>query len=350
MLEELLGPLDASCTEAAVQGSSTPGSSGQQTARSGGSPDQDKSIVLVSTVPFEIVSRSRKRPDPSLDNMSSTCCTFCAVLHSVCGVYHIVWTVGLHQSKTGACPYHTPHRASVESDCAPQAARPKMEMELPYRLYRLTKADGSACERIDKHPFAMSRWGPTQRGWIRRHLDASLALRTCTDVVHAACLAAEQSPLGAAPRQRCVPEWRSRHAPSQPCRVYYDGKEKPEEVWAELADGSCRWRQTGSEIKVICLKVHYPSVLPSYAQEAPPVLDTGAVCLYHKVLRCYDVHKFSVQAGYWCCGSTMSTKSGWSHVDGVRAVSRAFQVSCPSLGVRQHSHSPLSFYRQHAGA
>ena len=41
-----------------------------------------------------------------------------------------------------------------------------------------------------------------------------------------------------------------------PCRIYYDGKEKPEEVWAELADGSCRWRQTGSEIKVICLKVH----------------------------------------------------------------------------------------------
>ena len=37
--------------------------------------------------------------------------------------------------------------------------------------------------------------------------------------------------------------------------MYYDGKEKPEEVWAELADGSCRWRQTGSEIKVICLKV-----------------------------------------------------------------------------------------------
>ena len=37
--------------------------------------------------------------------------------------------------------------------------------------------------------------------------------------------------------------------------MYYDGKEKPEEVWAELADGSCRWRQTGSEIKAICLKV-----------------------------------------------------------------------------------------------
>ena len=26
------------------------------------------------------------------------------------------------------------------------------------------------------------------------------------------------------------------------------------QVWAEMADGSCRWRQTGSEIKVIALK------------------------------------------------------------------------------------------------
>ena len=38
-----------------------------------------------------------------------------------------------------------------------QAARPKLEMELPYKMYRLVKADGTLCERIDKHPFAMSR-------------------------------------------------------------------------------------------------------------------------------------------------------------------------------------------------
>ncbi|KDD73520.1 hypothetical protein H632_c2095p1 [Helicosporidium sp. ATCC 50920] len=48
-------------------------------------------------------------------------------------------------------------------------------------------------------------------------------------------------------------------------RVYYDAAEKPEEVtlgevWAELADGSCRWRQTGSEIKIVALKV--PPELP----------------------------------------------------------------------------------------
>ena len=27
------------------------------------------------------------------------------------------------------------------------------------------------------------------------------------------------------------------------------------QVWAEMADGSCRWRQTGSELKVIALRV-----------------------------------------------------------------------------------------------
>ena len=32
-------------------------------------------------------------------------------------------------------------------------------------------------------------------------------------------------------------------------------------VWTELADGSCRWRQTGGEVKVLALRV--PSDLPS---------------------------------------------------------------------------------------
>lgn len=74
-------------------------------------------------------------------------------------------------------------------------------MELPYRMYRLVRGDGGALERPDKHPFCMSR-------------------------------------------------------------VFYDGVDRPEEAWAQLADGSCRWRQTGSEIKVIALKV--PS-LPTLA-------------------------------------------------------------------------------------
>ena len=33
------------------------------------------------------------------------------------------------------------------------------------------------------------------------------------------------------------------------------------QVWAELADGSCRWRQTGGEVKVVALRV--PPELPN---------------------------------------------------------------------------------------
>jgi len=32
-----------------------------------------------------------------------------------------------------------------------------MELELPYKLYKLVKADGRPAERVDKHPFCMSR-------------------------------------------------------------------------------------------------------------------------------------------------------------------------------------------------
>ena len=70
---------------------------------------------------------------------------------------------------------------------------PELAIALPYQSYRLVDADGVPQERIDKHPFCMSR-------------------------------------------------------------VYYDAAEKPREVWAEHADGSCRWRQTGSEVKIIALK------------------------------------------------------------------------------------------------
>lgn len=79
--------------------------------------------------------------------------------------------------------------------CALQAQPPKLELELPYRMYRLVAADGTALERPEKHPFCMSR-------------------------------------------------------------VFYNGVDRPgPEAWAELADGSCRWRQTGSEVKVVALKV-----------------------------------------------------------------------------------------------
>ena len=71
---------------------------------------------------------------------------------------------------------------------------PKQELALPYGTYRMVRTDGRTPERVDKHPFCMSR-------------------------------------------------------------VFYDAPDRPEEVWAEMADGSCRWRQSGSEVKVIALQV-----------------------------------------------------------------------------------------------
>lgn len=82
----------------------------------------------------------------------------------------------------------------VESKQLAVPAAPKAELEVPYKMYRLVTAGGLAVERVDKHPFCMSR-------------------------------------------------------------VYYDAAEKPEEVWVELADGSCRWRQTAGEIRILALKV-----------------------------------------------------------------------------------------------
>ena len=72
--------------------------------------------------------------------------------------------------------------------------RPQTQLALPYGAYRLVHAGGEAVERLDKHPFCMSR-------------------------------------------------------------VYYEAGERPREVWTELIDGCCRWRQTGSEVKVIALQV-----------------------------------------------------------------------------------------------
>lgn len=43
--------------------------------------------------------------------------------------------------------------------------------------------------------------------------------------------------------------------PFQLSRIYYAARERPEEVWAEMMDGSCRWRQSASEVAVIALRV-----------------------------------------------------------------------------------------------
>ncbi|DBA90606.1 TPA: hypothetical protein ACH3X1_003839 [Trebouxia sp. C0004] len=78
--------------------------------------------------------------------------------------------------------------------------RPKLEMVVPYKQYKLVRADGSAPERTKKHPFCMSR-------------------------------------------------------------VHYSAADRGEEVWAEVGDGSCRWTQTASEVTLLCLGVppHTPA-------------------------------------------------------------------------------------------
>ncbi len=71
--------------------------------------------------------------------------------------------------------------------------RPKQDISLPYKHYRLVTSDGKALERQDKHPFCMSR-------------------------------------------------------------VYYSRDERPQEAWAEDSGACYRWRQSSSEIKLIALK------------------------------------------------------------------------------------------------
>jgi hypothetical protein len=53
----------------------------------------------------------------------------------------------------------------------------------------------------------------------------------------------------------------------------------PAQVWTELMDGSCRWRQTGGEVKVLALKV--PQELPSrqLAVDIQPYSVKGVCCV-----------------------------------------------------------------------
>lgn len=74
-------------------------------------------------------------------------------------------------------------------------ARPTSQLALPYAAYRLVRADGQRVERADKHPFQLSR-------------------------------------------------------------VFYTARDRPShETWAELVDGTCRWRQSASEVRVRVLRV-----------------------------------------------------------------------------------------------
>ena len=73
-------------------------------------------------------------------------------------------------------------------------ARPKLDMELPYRMYTLVRHDGAAVERTNQLSFKMSR-------------------------------------------------------------VYHHATELKERVYVEIMDGSLRWTQTGDSIEVIVLGV-----------------------------------------------------------------------------------------------
>jgi len=72
--------------------------------------------------------------------------------------------------------------------------KPKLEMEVPYRTYSLVYSDGTPVPRKSKHAFALTI-------------------------------------------------------------VRYDSKCNEKEIWTQLSDGSCRWRQSSSEVKLIALKV-----------------------------------------------------------------------------------------------
>jgi len=47
----------------------------------------------------------------------------------------------------------------------------------------------------------------------------------------------------------------------RPVGSVFDIADRGEEVWAEVGDGSCRWRQTASEVTLLCLGVppHTPA-------------------------------------------------------------------------------------------
>lgn len=100
--------------------------------------------------------------------------------------------VGKVESQPGNRSRTTP---AAPAHAVIKAAKPELQLALPYKDYKLVDSVGRPIERGQRHAFCMSR-------------------------------------------------------------VYYDRSEmESTETWVELADGSCRWRQSGSEIKIIALRV-----------------------------------------------------------------------------------------------
>lgn len=149
MLEELVGTLDASCTKLTLQCGTL---QGQQAAQCSSSPDEEKSIVPVSAIKshhmtcITVTHQARNPQGASEPDCSVLYPAYSSSVHHLCSSLHI--------------PMSIRHSRSLQQHRILgmlQAARPKLEMELPYRMYHLVKADGMLCERIEKHPFQMSR-------------------------------------------------------------------------------------------------------------------------------------------------------------------------------------------------
>lgn len=167
------------------------------------------------------------------------------------------------QSGHHACPPTGPqlplsHPSAPPPRCLPQPARPKLELELPYRQYRLVRADGGAAERPDKHPFSLSRvyYDASEKPEeVGADWGVLLVLLVCFGCVPAAHRGAMR-PLLCQARRLTGPL-----LPPLPPLSPYHPSPPPPQVWAELGDGSCRWRQTGGEVKVLALRV--PAELPT---------------------------------------------------------------------------------------
>jgi hypothetical protein len=91
--------------------------------------------------------------------------------------------------------------ASADECALVLPARPKTDLELPYRMYRLVRASGAEVERKDKHAFQFSR-------------------------------------------------------------IHYDRQAIDEDVFVQPGDGACRWRQSSSEVVVILPDVRRGEVAP----------------------------------------------------------------------------------------
>lgn len=75
-------------------------------------------------------------------------------------------------------------------------------------------------------------------------------------LMHSVSLSASSSRGLALSSQQLVTSLMPCGAPVPPhCRVVYQAEEASSQVWVQLSDGSCRWRQSAGEVEVQALRV-----------------------------------------------------------------------------------------------